>query len=127
MSDDAVRQACDVCAPSGTAEPTKRMRISGTGSTGAANATALTPNEMATIKNASTSVAIRIGFGATSGAAITDAATGILLMGGERFDWMVSPVKTGGSVDQFVAVVADDGASGYKADAWTSSGPRSGE
>lgn len=121
MSSLEVIQACDVRAPSGSAAPTSQMRISGTGSTGTANATALTLNEMATIKNASPTVAIRIGFGTTGPNAVTAAANGLCLVGGERFDWKVS------ARDVFVAAVADDGASAYKADAWTSSGPRAGE
>jgi hypothetical protein len=109
-------QASDMRAPSGASAPTLWQRLSGTGTTGVENATALTVGEMATLLVGAT--AVRFGMGSSAGAAEAS-ATGPILPAYARLDWLVS------ERDTFVSVEAADGAASFEAHVWTSSGTRS--
>lgn len=112
-----VVQAADMRAPSGAAAPKSAQRLSATGATGDANATALVVGEMATLLVGAT--AVRIAFASTEAAAETAVSTtSPALAGYGRFDWMVS------ASDLHVAIEAADGAATVEAWVWTSSGPR---
>lgn len=107
--------AYDMQPPVGSTEPLSAMRLSGSGTTGVENATALSTGQMATLLVGGT--AVRCGWGATSGGAEA-AATGPILGPYSRFDWMVS------ASNAFVSVEAADGSSTFEAHVWTSSGAR---
>jgi hypothetical protein len=94
--------------------PLGAQQLSGTGGTGAENATALTVGQMATLLIGAT--AVRIAFG--SSASVEAGTTDPILPAYGRFDWYVS------TADCFVSVQAADASSAYEAHVWTSSGQR---
>lgn len=110
-----IQEANDVRGPvEAAAEPIKPMRLSGTGTTSARNATALRAECMATFLNGSTAVRFRLGDSSVS-AGTTDPNLGPYA----RLDWMVTA-----GTDDYISIEAADGAAAFEGHAFTSSGPR---
>ena len=86
------------------------QRLSGTGATGAENATALPVGRYATLQVAGT--AVRARWGATAPEADT---TDVYLSAGASFSWYVEQSS------QFVSVQAADGSAAFEAHVWCSS------
>lgn len=108
----------DMRAPANTgAAPQAAQRITGSDQTGAANATALTVDQMATLLIGAN--AVRVRFAATADLADNVAATDPILGPYSRFDWLVS------SLDCFVGLEMASGSGTFEGHVWTSSGTRS--
>lgn len=92
------------------------QRITGSDQTGAANATALTVDQMATLIIGAN--AVRVRWAATAALADDVAATDLILGPYSRFDWQVT------SLDCFVGLEMASGTGTFEGHVWTSSGTR---
>lgn len=114
MAGSKTEDACTIYAPiGGGSAPRAEQRISGTGTTEANSATALTLGAKATLMNGANS--IRVSFRAATGVATAVATTSLLIGSYGRFDWDVTDET------DFVYVEAGDGASTFECWIWTSS------